>query len=68
METPTYISVPLKDIPKSIVDNYDLNKKSQNNKAYFKVVMTMYGHPVSGLLPISIYSKLSRIPVTMKIR
>ena len=50
METPAYISVPLKDIPKSIVDTYGLHKKSSNNKTYFKVVMTMYGHPVSGLL------------------
>ena len=50
METPAYISVPLKDIPKSIVEAYDLHKKSNNGKVYFKVVMTMYGHPVSGLL------------------
>jgi len=50
METPAYIGVPLKDIPESIVKNYDLIRKSTNDKVYFKVVMTMYGHPVSGLL------------------
>jgi hypothetical protein len=50
MEEPAYISVPLKDIPVSIVNTYDLTKMASNNKTYFKVVMTMYGHPVAGLL------------------
>ena len=50
MEEPAYIAVPLKDIPVSIVKAYDLTKRSSNDKEYFKVVMTMYGHPVSGYL------------------
>jgi hypothetical protein len=50
MEEPAYIAVPLKDIPASIIKTYNLTKKASNNKTYFKVVMTMYGHPVAGLL------------------
>jgi hypothetical protein len=50
MEEPAYMSVPLKDIPESIIIAYDLRRRSTNDIAYFKVVMSMYGHPASGYL------------------
>jgi hypothetical protein len=50
MEEPAYIAVPFKDIPDSIIKQYNLKQTATNEKAYFKVMMTMYGHPVSGYL------------------
>ena len=50
MEEPAYIAVPFKDIPESIINQYNLKQTATNDKAYFKVMMTMYGHPVSGYL------------------
>jgi hypothetical protein len=50
MEEPAYIAVPFKDIPESIIKQYNLKQTATNEKAYFRVMMTMYGHPVSGYL------------------
>ena len=50
MEEPAYMMVPIKDIPISIVNAYDLTKRAKHGKVYFKVLMSMYGHPVSGRL------------------
>ena len=36
METPAYISVPLKDIPQAIINTYDLYRRASNNKSIFQ--------------------------------
>ena len=51
METPAYISVPLKDIPRAIIDTYGVYRRPSNSNAYFKVVTTMYGIVRNDLLP-----------------
>jgi hypothetical protein len=50
MEEPAYMMVPIADIPEEIVDAYNLKKRAHNGKAYFKVLMSMYGHPAAGRL------------------
>ena len=50
MVHPAYMCVPLKDIPDIIINKYNLRTNAHNGKAYFKVLMSMYGHPVAGRL------------------
>ena len=57
MEESAYMMVPLKDIPMSIVNNYDLSKRAKHGNVYFKVLLTMYGHPASGRLSNKLFFK-----------
>jgi len=57
MEESAYMMVPLKDIPMSIFNDYDLTKRAKHGKVYFKVLLTMYGHPASGRLSNKLFFK-----------
>ena len=57
MEEAAYMMVLLKDIPMSIVNDYDLTKRARHGKVYFKVLLTMYGHPASGRLSNKLFFK-----------
>ena len=50
LEEPAYMGVPVKEIPQEIVIEYDLMKRAHNGMVYFKIVQSMWGHPVAGRL------------------
>ena len=50
MEIISHMMIPLRDIPIAIVTAYDLTRWAINGKVYFKVLMSIYGHPAAGYL------------------
>ena len=50
LTSPEYMQIPLHIIPESIVEHYQLNSISSNNKVYIKIVNGMYGLPQAGML------------------
>ena len=57
MEEAAYMMVLLKDIPIGIDNDYDLSKRAKHGKVYFKVLLTMYGHPAYGRLSNKLFFK-----------
>ena len=57
MEEAAYMMVPLKDIPMSIINDYELTKRAKHEKVYFKVLLTMYCQPMSGRLSNKFFFK-----------
>ena len=57
MEILSFMMVLLKDIPIEIVEAYDLKKRAIHGKIYFKVLMSMYGHPAAGHLAQRLFMK-----------
>ena len=50
LTSPEYMQIPLHIISESIVDHYQLQSISHNNKVYIKIINGMYGIPQAGIL------------------
>jgi len=57
MERPEYMCLPLKIIPKEIIDKYDLESKVEDGWVYVEIIKGMYGLPQAGLLGNRLLSK-----------
>ena len=57
LEEPGYMAVPMNDISPEIVTAYDLAKYASKGKLYFRVQMSMNGHPAAGLLANKLFWK-----------
>jgi hypothetical protein len=50
LTTPAYMKIPVKHIPQSIIDKYNLMQFEHRGFFYFRVMKAMYGHPAAGRL------------------
>ena len=57
MSRPEYMRLPIKIIPKEIIDKYDLESKVEDGWVYVKIVKGMYGLPQAGFLVNSLLAK-----------